>query len=139
LIDTDGWRHQVFMTDQQGEDVARLDLDHRGHARVEDRIRCGKDTGLRNLPFREFAANAVWLELALIAQDMIAWTKLLALDGELTRAEPKRLRYRLLHQAGRIARSGRRTRLRLERSWPWAEALVAAFERVRALPAPAPP
>jgi Transposase DDE domain group 1 len=138
LIDRDGWRHQVFMTDQEGE-IARLDLDHRGHARVEDRVRCGKDTGLRNLPFRDFAANEAWLELSLIAQDLLAWTKLLSLDGELARAEPKRLRYRLLHQAGRIARSGRRTRLRLERSWPWARALVTAFDRIRALPAAAPP
>jgi Transposase DDE domain group 1 len=138
LIDQDGWRHQVFMTDQAGE-IARLELDHRGHARVEDRVRCGKDTGLRNLPFRDFAANEAWLELSLIAQDLLAWTKLLSLDGELARAEPKRLRYRLLHQAGRIARSGRRTRLRLERSWPWARALVTAFDRIRALPAAAPP
>ena len=138
LIDQDGRRHQVFLTDQGGG-LAELDLDHRGHARVEDRIRCGKDTGMRNLPFREFAANEVWLELSLIAQDLVAWTKALALDGELARSEPKRLRYRLLHQAGRIARSGRRVRLRLERSWPWAQALVAALERIRALPAPAPP
>jgi DDE family transposase len=139
LIDTDGWRHQVFMTDQQGEDIARLDLAHRGHARVEDRIRCAKQTGLENLPFRDFALNEVWLELSLAAQDLIAWTKALSLDGELARAEPKRLRYRLLHQAGRLARSGRKTRLRLERSWPWAQALAAAFERIRALPtAPAP-
>jgi len=75
----------------------------------------------------------------LIAQDLIAWTKALSLDGELESAEPKRLRYRLFHQAGRIARSGRKTRLRLERSWPWAQALVEAFARIRALPcAPAP-
>jgi Transposase DDE domain group 1 len=139
LIDTDGWRHQVFMTDQPGEDIARLDLDHRGHARVEDRVRCAKQTGLENLPFRDFALNEVWLELSLIAQDLLAWTKPLSLDGELARAEPKRLRHRLFHQAGRIARSGRQVRLRLERSWPWAPALVAAFERIRALPAPAPP
>jgi hypothetical protein len=139
LIDQDGWRHQVVMTDQQGEDIARLDLDHRGHARVEDRVRCGKDTGMRNLPFRELAPNEVWLELSLIAQELVAWTKSLALEDELARSEPKRLRYRLLHQAGRIARSGRRLRLRLERSWPWAQALVAALEPIRALPAPAPP
>ena len=138
LIDRDGWRHQVFMTDQEGE-LAELDLRHRGHARIEDRVRCAKQIGLENLPFREFAANEVWLELSLVAQDLLAWTKRLALEDELARAEPKRLRYRLLHQAGRIVRSGRRTRLRLERSWPWAQALVAAFERVRALPAPAPP
>ena len=139
LIDQDGWRHQVFMTDQQGTDIAQLDLDHRGHARVEDRIRCGKDTGLSNLPFREFALNEVWLELSLIAQDLIAWTKPLTLDGDLARAEPKRLRYRLFHQAGRVARSARKTKLRLERTWPWAQALVQAFARIRALPsAPAP-
>jgi hypothetical protein len=138
LIDQDGWRHQVFMTDQAGE-IARLDFDHRGHARVEDRVRCGKDMGLRNLPFPDFAANEVWLELSLIAQDLIAWTKSLSLDGVLARSEPRRLRYRLLHQAGRVARSGRRVRLRLERSWPWAQALVAALERIRALPAPVPP
>ena len=139
LIDTDGWRHQVFMTDQHGNDIAQLDLTHRGHARVEDRIRCGKDTGLQNLPFREFAHNEVWLELSLIAQDLIAWIKTLALDGELARAEPKRLRYRLFHQAGRIAHSARKTKLRLERTWPWAQALVHAFARVQALPsAPVP-
>jgi hypothetical protein len=138
LIDRDGWRHQVFMTDQRGG-MAQLDLTHRGHARVEDRIRCAKQTGLENLPFREFAPNEVWLELSSIAQDLIAWSKQLALEGELVRAEPKRLRYRLLHQAGRVARSGRTTKLRLERSWPWAEALAAAFERIRALPAPSPP
>ena len=125
--------------DQQGADTARLDLDHRGHARVEDHIRCAREVRHENLPFRDFAPNEVWLELSLIAQDLIAWTKRLSLRGELARAEPKRLRYRLLHQAGRIARSGRRTRLRLERSWPWAKALAAAFKRLRALPAPAPP
>jgi hypothetical protein len=139
LIDQDGWRNQVFMTDQQDPDIALLDLRHRGHARVEDRIRCGKQTGLENLPFRDFAANEVWLELSLIAQDLVTWTKRLALQTGLSRSEPKRLRYRLLHQAGRVARSGRSTRLRLERSWPWAEALVAAFERITSLPAPAPP
>jgi Transposase DDE domain group 1 len=133
LIDTDGWRRQVFMTDQDGE-LAELDLRQRGHARVEDRVRCGKQMGLENLPFRGFAHNEVWLELSLIAQDLLAWTKELALDAELARSEPKRLRY--LHQAGRVVRSGRRTKLRLERSWPWAQALVAAFERIRALPAP---
>jgi hypothetical protein len=83
LIDTDGWRHQVFMTDQHGTDIAQLDLDHRGHARVEDRIRAAKDSGLQNLPFRDFALNEVWLELCLATQDLIAWTKALSLEGEL--------------------------------------------------------
>jgi hypothetical protein len=51
----------------------------------------------------------------------------------------KRLRHRLLHTAGRLVRWGRRTRLRLARAWPSAEALVAAFRRLRALPLGAAP
>ena len=31
-------------------DIAVLELRHRGRARVEDSIRAGKDTGMRNLP-----------------------------------------------------------------------------------------
>lgn len=81
--------------------------------------------------------NAVWLELVLIAHDLIAWTKALLLSGELARSEPKQLRYRLLHVAARLAFSGRRARLRLQASWPWAAKLAAAFARLEALPAPA--
>src|SRR5581483_865309 len=53
-----GHRFQVFITNQEGEDVVALEARHRAHARVEDRIRSAKDMGLRNLPFHAFAANA---------------------------------------------------------------------------------
>lgn len=135
IFDTEGYRYTCFLTDQDGTDIARLELRHRRRARVEDRIRAGKDTGMRNLPFGTFEHNRAWLELSLGAQDLLAQARLLCLDGELRAAEPKRLRQRLLHVAGRIVRSGRRVRLRLPQSWPWAEALRAAFRRLRALPA----
>ena len=133
--DADGHRFQVMLTNQAGDPVV-LEARHRARARVEDAIRAAKDTGLSNLPFRDFAANAAWLELVLIAQDLMSWAQTLLLTGDLARAEPKRLRYRLLHIAGRITRSGRQIRLHLPERWPWAEALVAAFSRLRALPAP---
>ena len=139
FTDHDGHRFTSFLTDTPGDEIAKLELRHRRRARVEDQIRSGKDTGMRNLPFHDLGANEAWLELSLIAQDLLAWAKALVLDGELALAEPKRLRQRLLHVAGRIVRSGRRTLLRLPRSWPWAEALRAAFERLRALPAGAGP
>ena len=85
----------------------------------------------------DFDHNAVWLELSLIAQDLIACTQRLGLDGELAVCEPKTLRYRLLHVAGRLAFHARRATLRLQRSWPWARELGAAFARVAALPPPA--
>ena len=105
----------MFITDQADTELAALEARHRAHARVEDRIRCGKASGLRNLPFRDFAANEVWLELVLVAQDLVAWTQRLCLTGESAHWEPKRLRYCLFHVAARLARSGRRLYLRLQR------------------------
>ena len=130
------WRLEVFLCDGQGSDIAELDRDHREHAQVEDRIREGKSTGMRNLPFPDMARNQVWLELVMIAQDLIAWTQALALEGELARCEVKRLRYRLIHQAGRLVRSARQSRLRLQSTWPWAKQLEEAFARLQALPLP---
>ncbi len=124
----------MFLTDQPDHDIASLEVRHRGHARVEDRIRCANDTGLTNLPFREFGANAVWLQLVLIASDLIAWAQGLLLTGEARHWEPKRLCYALLQVAARLWRSGRRIYVRLQRSWRWAALLAAAFTRLRDLP-----
>jgi len=135
FADHDGYRLAVFITDQTNPSVPQLDLTHRSHARVEDRIRESKDCGLSNLPFREFAHNQVWLWLVMLAQDLVAWTKQLCLTDQARAWELKRLRYRLLHQPGRIARHARRTILRLGKDWPWAGQLAAAFTRLQALPA----
>lgn len=137
FADHDGYRLAVFLTDQTAKDITRLDLTHRGHARVEDRIRQGKDCGLANLPFKSFTHNEVWLWLAMLAQDLVAWTQALLLVDDARAWELKRLRYRLLHQSARIARHARRTTLRLARDWPWSGQLAAAFARLQALPAPA--
>ncbi|MGW2883738.1 IS1380 family transposase [Streptomyces sp. NPDC001233] len=141
LFDQDeGLRHQVFLTDTPysgGGSAQFLEVRHRGHATVEDHIRCGKTTGFGHFPSRGFGVNAVWLELSLTAIDLLAWTRVLLLDGELATAEPKKLRYRLLHVAARLTRGGRRLRLRISATWPWRNELVAAFHRLAALPRPA--
>ena len=136
FTDHDGHRFQAILTDQTG-DIAAIEQGHRARARVEDHIRNDKDTGLRNLPFRDFEHNRVWLEIIRLAHDLIAWTQRLLLTGDLATAEPKRLRYRLLHIAARLAFHARAARLRLQASWPWASDLAAAFTRLKALPAPA--
>ena len=135
FTDHDGYRFQCFITDQTDGDLAALEARHRAHARVEDRIRCAKDTGLENFPFRSFAANQVWLELVLAAQDLLVFYQRLCLEGEASEWEPKKLRYRLLHTVGRMIRTGRRQILRLQRNWPWTALLLGAFRRLRLLPA----
>ena len=79
FTDADGHRVTGFITNSSGDELAALELRHRRHARVEDRIRAAKDTGLRNLPFHDAAANQIWLEIAMLAADLIAHTQRLAL------------------------------------------------------------
>jgi hypothetical protein len=67
---------------------------------------------------------------------LMAGLKLLALDGDLAKAEPKTLRYRLLHAAARLVRGGRRRTLKIAANWPWAEEIVTAWQRVHAIPHP---
>jgi hypothetical protein len=136
FTDADGHRFTAFLTNTQGGQLANLELRHRRHARVEDRIRTGKDTGLRNLPYHDLAQNKVWLELVALAQDLLAHTQRLALTGAHRTAEPKTLRYQLFGTPGRLARTARRTLLRLSRTWPWAHDLATALNRLAALPAP---
>jgi hypothetical protein len=130
LWDTDGWRHQVTLTNATGDPLA-LELGQRRHARVENAIKALRDTGLDRMPFRSFAANAAWLELVLAGNDLLCWLRTGGLDGgELARAEPKALRYRLLHTAARIVHRARRVVLRLPAHWPWADTLARAYRRV---------
>jgi hypothetical protein len=136
IEERDGYRYTALATDTRQH--AFLDARHRAHARVEDRIRTGRDTGLGRLPSRSFQINQAWLTTAMIAVDLLAYTETTLLhDTPLARAEPKTLRYRLLHVAARLARGARRLRLRLDRTWPHIHMLLTAFERLAALSRPA--
>jgi len=132
FTDLDGHRFTCFATGTRRGQPADLELRHRRRARCEDRIRAAKDTGLRNLPLRGFDQNQIWCELVAMASELLAWMGMLALDGPARAWEPKRLRLRLFSAAGRLARSGRRTRLRLAATWPWAAQLTAAITRLQA-------
>lgn len=132
LWDHNGLRHQVTLTNSIG-DIAALELRHRRHAEVENRIRNLKDCGLERMPFSGFAANAAWLELVLCAADLLAWCQHVCFDGDLARAEPRTLRYRLLHTAGRLVRQARQVTLRLPTHWPWSDELAIAYRRLAQL------
>jgi hypothetical protein len=133
FTDIDGHRFTCFATSTKGRQLADLELRHRRRARCEDRIRCAKDTGLRNLPLHGYAQNQIWCELVALACDLLAWTQTLALTGEARRWEPRRLRLRIFTCAGRIVQGGRRLRLRLAKRWPWAQEITTAITRLHAL------
>jgi hypothetical protein len=136
----DGWRYSLWATNRPAStkgwlgQAAYIDAAHRVHARVEDAIRTGKDAGLGHFPSFDYQLNGAWLTASMTGQILLAWLKLLALDGDLARAEPKTLRYRVLHAAARLVRGGRRRRLKIQASWPRAEAITAAWQRIDTLP-----
>ena len=136
----DGWRYTLWVTNLPAQtrgwrgQPAYTDAAHRVHARVEDAIRTGKDTGIGKFPSSSLAMNKAWMSAALTAATLLAWLKLLALDGSLARAEPKTLRYRILHAAARLTRGGRRRELKISATWPWAADITTAWERISALP-----
>src|SRR3954451_7206869 len=132
----DGWRYQCVATDTDRGQLPFLEARHRAHAHVEDRVKAIKQTGIGRFPSREFPINAVWLQLALTAADLIAWTQTILLDGVLAKVEIKQLRYQLLHTAARIVRGQRKTRIKIDTSWPWAAQLTAAFTRLAAIRQP---
>lgn len=139
FTDTDGLRLTAFATNTRsgpGRSLGDLELRHRQRARAEDRIRCAKDTGLRNLPLKDFTQNQVWCQLVALACELTAWMQMLAFPSQETRRwEPKRLRLRMFSTAGRITRSARRTVLHLAVT-AWANELLDGLTRLRALEAP---
>ncbi|MBX9399321.1 transposase [Streptomyces sp. TRM72054] len=101
-----GWRYCITATNIRhmwgiaGSSHSQfLDVMHRSHAGVEDRVRTNKAMGLDNLPSVSWEVNRGWMLAANLARDLDAWVQLLALhdiDG-LADAEPDTMRFRLYH------------------------------------------
>jgi Transposase DDE domain group 1 len=62
-------------------------------------------------PPRGFEINRAWCLAVAIACDLLVWLRLLCLTGDLARAEPKTLRYRLLHTAARPVRANAKRKI----------------------------
>jgi Transposase DDE domain group 1 len=144
-----GWRYSIIVTNIPTADgvpgvpgshhAQFIDVLHREHAVVEDRVRTAKAMGLRNLPSKTWTVNCGWMLAASLAADLSAWCRLLGLhdcDG-LKDAEPDTLRYRLWALPARLVRHARARVLKISRTWPWKEAFLACWQRLCALPAPA--
>ena len=127
-----GPRHTCFITNARNDhDVPALELRHRGHARVEDRIQL-EGLWLAEPAFASFTQNLAWVAASLIAGSLLAWSQMTCLDGELTkgRAESAPLPASCTSRAA-LVRRVRQLILRLDETWPWVAALQRAFIRLR--------
>ena len=137
ITDVDGHRVTAFATNTRVGQLADLELRHRRRARVEDRIRAAKDTGLRNLPLYGFNQNRIWTAIVAIAGELTAWLQLLGLnESDAQRWEPKRLRLRLFTIPATLARHGRQVLLHLAEKAPWASIATTGITRLRQLATP---
>jgi len=138
FTDADGHRITAFITDIPDQVIAGQtagrELNHRQHARVEDRIREAKAAGLRNFPCHGWEENVAWLETLLTATDLVCWAKILGFTDTplLAHAEIATFRNRVLHVAARITHGARQTRVRIDHTWKHADAIAQAWLRIRA-------
>ncbi|MCC7105374.1 MAG: transposase [Chloroflexi bacterium] len=64
-------------------------------------------------PSDKFGANAAWLRLQVLTHNLLELLKATALDPEYRRARPKRLRFAIFTQFGRVVRHAREQFVRL--------------------------
>jgi hypothetical protein len=142
-----GWKYSIIATNLgprgmrtvPGSHQAQfIDVLHRSHACVEDRVRTNKAMGLHNLPSKTWTVNVGWVLAANLAADLDAWTRLLGLydDPELARAEPQTLRYCLWHLPARLVSHARQRIINISVTWPWRTAFLTCWQRLCTLPAP---
>lgn len=127
------WRYGVFTTNTVAGQVQWLDARHRTQAHIEDKMKEIKTCGAENLPSKDWDRNSAWLQLAALATSLNAWLRHISLDGDLARAEPKALRYRLFGTPARHGVHARTTTLKIPPGWAWADDVVTAFTRLQAL------
>jgi hypothetical protein len=126
------WDYHAFITDRTLP-LPELEADHRRHAIVEQTIAELKSAGLAHLPSGHFMANAAWLALTVMAHNLGRAVGQLA-GPDLDRATAATLRRKVFTMPGRLVHTGRRRHLRLPASWPWAQAITTALDRIHTIP-----
>jgi hypothetical protein len=128
LIATNTWIGQVSW----------LDARHRSHVHVDNDVKQAKALGLNRCPSRHWSISVAWTQVVALAGTLPACFRHLALPaGELRKAAPKLLRFRLLHLPARLTQGQWKRWLHLPADWPCTLDLLQAWRAVKALPAPA--
>ncbi len=128
------WHYWALVTNDQERSADELERWHRAKANLENQIKEAKlGLGLDNLPCKSFEANWAYLLVTLLAFNLLAWLKLLALPEDERTSYAKRLRFRFIAVAGSVGRSGRQLVLRLSAGYPLLNEFVETLQRIRGL------
>ena len=110
-----GVRHFAVVTNDWETAGGELIVWHRGkqgtiehvHRTLKDELAAGV------YPSARHGANAAWLRLQVLTLDLLELLKAVALDADLRQARPKRLRFRVFTQFGRVIHHARDTFVRV--------------------------
>lgn len=128
------WHYWALVTNDSERSADELECWHRAKANLENQIKEAKlGLGLDNLPCKSFHANWAYLLCTLLAFNLLAWLKLLALPQQESTSYAKRLRFRFIAVAGTVGRSGRRLVLRLSAGYPLLADFIETLQRIRRL------
>jgi len=128
------WHYWAIVTNDHERSADELESWHRAKANLENQIKEAKlGLGLDNLPCKGFHANWAYLLVTLLAFNLLAWLKLLALPERERSSYVKRLRFRFIAVAGTVGHSGRRLVLRLSAGYPLLNDFVATLLHIRGL------
>ena len=127
------WHYWVLVTNDE-RSADELEQWHRSKANLKNQIKEAKlGLGLDNLPCKSFHANWAYLLCTLLAFNLLAWLKLLALPEQERSSYAKRLRFRFIAVAATVGRTGRRLVLRLSAGYPLLADFVETLQRIRGL------
>jgi len=128
------WHYWLLVTNDEERSADELERWHRAKANLENQIKEAKlGLGLDNLPCQSFHANWAYLLCTLLAFNLLAWLKLLALPERERSSYVKRLRFRFIAVAATVGRSGRRLVLRLSAGYPLLNDFTETLQRIRGL------
>ena len=122
----------VVTNDWEGEGQRLLEW-HRGKAGTIEQVhRVLKDELAAGVyPSGRFGANAAWLRLQVLTFNLLELLKAAALDAQYRNARPKRLRFAIFTQFGRVVRHARRQLVRLA-TRVWEALAVPARQKLAA-------
>ena len=136
LLDLDGNRYQILITNLKSHDLAFICALYNGRGRAEQVIDEIKRCGLGKLPGKRYDDNQAWICVSLLAANLARWTQMLILDRPWQTARIDTIRNYLLHTGARLTRHARRITLHLNKHWPAAQAIARAFDRLRKMHTP---
>ena len=127
-------KYFAVVTNRTELDGAKLLQWHREKAGTVEQVHdiVKNDLGGGVLPSKYFGANAAWMRIALLAYNVLVALKRIALPPELLAARPKRLRFEIFVQAGRLVSHARALTLRLRLGLERLAQILAAWRTLLA-------